>query len=262
MNLGTQLTAGLMSLHAKDRSCPSGAQRSKVQGCSQDQSPHLSAATPAVWKQLKQDSATDSKPAPSAQPDTTDPKAGMTDGPKTEPGHDGAASLQTPVMSLSKLVDSLRKDMSNGGPAIPTLPGSEAKPRSSPSDVVELGDSDAELGADEDADLVFLGETSTTLAAARDPKVAAQCKHPGTMAKGLPEDELVLVDSKPGLTPIQLKRRDALTRRKMVRTVLACPCATSPDIPGVSCAQALSSTAIDMFSVQAIKQLLKVPCAA
>ncbi|KAK9865736.1 hypothetical protein WJX84_001418, partial [Apatococcus fuscideae] len=102
---------------------------------------------------------------------------------------------------------------------LPGAPGSEAKPRSSPSDVVELGDSDAELGGDEDADLVFLGETSTTLAAARDPKIAVQC---GRTAKGLPEDELVLVDSKPGLTPIQLKRRDALTRRKMVTDAICC----------------------------------------
>lgn len=201
-DLGMCLTAGLRHLHANGSACPSVAQQQKLGACSQKESPHLSAATPAVWRQLKQGSASAGKP---------DPSNGM----KLEPGHD-QGTLKTPVMSLSKLADSLRRDTANGG----LMPGSESKTQSSPSDVVELGDSDPELGGDEDADLVFLGETSTTMAAARDPKAAARSRHLATTAQGLPEDELVLVDSKPGLTPIQLKRRDALTRRKMVRTFL------------------------------------------
>ncbi len=100
---------------------------------------------------------------------------------------------------------------------------------SAPPDVVELGDSDADMGMDQDADLVFLGESSTTMAAARNQK--RHMKHtrhnynqvpetavdgPSDASKASPDDDLVLVDSSPGLTPLQQKRRDALTRRKMV----------------------------------------------
>ena len=129
--------------------------------------------------------------------------------PEQHLNHGSAVATPHEILRRGVKTESLRPAVEGASPG----PASPA----SPADVVELGDSDAELGIDEDTDLVFLGETSNTLAAAREAEHPGQSGRPGMTAQGLPDDEPTLVDAQPGLTQSQQNRREALKRRKMVR---------------------------------------------